>query len=184
MPELPDGYVQRAYVHVARKNTALAKADLAKALTLDEAFIPALGALAELTYEDGQLETAIGYYDRILAIEPDNAGILNNRCYLGAEMGRLEAAMKDCEASIAAGANGVNLDSRGFVHLKRGDFQAAHADFDAALALDAEMPSSLYGRGLARLRLGQTVEGQADLAAATAIDADIAAFYDKNGLKP
>lgn len=184
VPDLPEGYVHRAAVHVARKDVTLAKADLAKALTLDEAFVPALNFLADLTYRDGQIETALGYYDRILAVQPDNAGTLNNRCYLAAELGRLDAAMKDCEASIAAGANGVNLDSRGFVHLKRGDYIAARADFDAALAHDAKMPSSLYGRGIALLRLGQTSEGQADIAAAIALDADIAAFYDKNGLKP
>lgn len=183
-PDKPDSYVSRAGIHVMRGETVLAKADLAKALGLDPAFVPALGGLAELTYKDGQLETALGYYDRILAIQPSNPVILNNRCYLEAELGRLEDALRHCEASIAAGANEVNLDSRGFVHLKRGDFQLAHADFDAALAQDPKLPSSLYGRGLARLRLGQTDEGQADLAAASAIDAEIAAFYDKNGLKP
>lgn len=183
-PREPDSYVSRAYVHVARKTMVLAKADLAQALTLDPNFVPALGALAELTYKDGQLETALGYYERILAAMPGDPGVLNNQCYLQAELGRLDAALENCEASIAAGANEVNLDSRGFVHLKRGDFTLALADFDAALGHDPKLPSSLYGRGLARLRLGETDSGQADLEAAVALEPEIAAFYDRNGLKP
>jgi len=183
-PDKPESYAARAGIHVARKNKTLAKADLAQALTIDEEFAPALLMLAELTYEEGQVDTALGYYDRAVKADPENGMALNNRCYLEAEIGRLDEALKDCEASIAIEANEINLDSRGFVHLKRGDFPAALADFEAALVKDAKLPSSLYGRGIARLRLGQTAEGQADLAAATALDAEIAAFYDKNGLKP
>ena len=183
-PDKPQSYVARAGIHIALENTTLAKADLAQALTLDSEFVPALSGLADLTYKDGQVDAALGYYDRIVKAEPENSGALNNRCYLLAEIGRLDEALKDCEASIAITANEINLDSRGFVHLKRGDFTAALADFDAALVKDAKLPSSLYGRGIARIRLGQTAEGQADLAAATALDAEIAAFYDKNGLKP
>lgn len=183
-PDKPESYVRRALVHNKGKNIALAKADLAQALTINAEFIPALAALAELTYAEGNLELALGYYDRILKISPDNGGILNNRCYLAAEIGKLDEALRDCDASIAIEANDINLDSRGFTHLKRGDATKALADFDAALAKSPNMPASIYGRGLARIRLGQTEDGRIDLGVAKVLDPEIAAFYDKNGLKP
>lgn len=183
-PEKPESYVRRAFVHNALENRALAKADLAQALTLDAQFIPALAALAELTYADGQLDTALGYYDRILKVTPDEPGILNNRCYLAAEMNKLDEALRDCDASIAKEATDINLDSRGFVYLKRGDAEKALTDFDAALKLNAKAPASLYGRGIALIRLGRTDEGKAATGAAAILDPEIAAFYDKNGLKP
>ncbi|MFT3809297.1 MAG: tetratricopeptide repeat protein [Micropepsaceae bacterium] len=183
-PEKPESYVRRAFVHASFKDTTLAKADLAQALTLDADFIPALAALAELTYTDGQLDAALGYYDRILRISPDNPGILNNRCYLAAEMNRLDEALQNCDASIASEATEINLDSRGFVYLKRGDAEKALTDFDAALKLDPKAPASLYGRGVALARLGRLDEGKANTGAAAILDPEIAAFYDKNGLKP
>ena len=183
-PDKPESYVRRAFIQNHGGKRALAKADLAQALTLDADFIPALVALAELTYSDGQLEAAIGYYDRILKIAPGNGGILNNRCYLAAEMGRLDEALRDCDASIAIEATDINLDSRGFTWLKRGDAEKALADFDAALALNPKAAATIYGRGLARLRLGRTDEGRIDLGVAKILDPEIAAFYDKNGLTP
>ena len=183
-PDKPEAYLRRGLIHHRGKNAALAKADLAQALTLDANFIPALTALAEVTYAEGQLELALGYYDRILKIAPDNGGVLNNRCYLAAEIGKLDEALRDCDASIAIAAEDINLDSRGFVYLKRGDAEKALADFDAALKLNAKAPASLYGRGIARIRLGRTEEGRIDLGVANLLDPDIAGFYDKNGLKP
>ena len=68
----------------------------------------------------------------------------------------LDAALADCNAALRRPRPTTQrLDSRGLVHLKRGDFAAALADYEAALAIEPERGHFLYGRGLARLRLGQ-----------------------------
>jgi hypothetical protein len=70
------------------------------------------------------------------------------------------------------------------VHLRRGEFQAAFADYDAAVRGAPNQIGSRYGRGIARLRLGQTAAGQADIAAASARDPNIAARFAGYGVSP
>ena len=56
------------------------------------------------------------------------------------------------------------LDSRGLAYLKKGQWDAAIADYNAALRLNPKLASSLYGRGLAKLKNGDTNGGNADMA--------------------
>jgi tetratricopeptide (TPR) repeat protein len=65
------------------------------------------------------------------------------------------------------------LNSRGLVQLKLGAFDAAIADYSAAIAQRAKDADSLYGRGMVKLKSGDTVGGNADIAAAKAIKPDI-----------
>jgi tetratricopeptide (TPR) repeat protein len=89
-----------------------------------------------------------------------------------------------CDAAVRTARTPATLDCRGLVHLRRGEFQAAVADYDAALRSANNFANSLYGRGVARLRLGQTGAGQGDIAAATALDASVAARFAGYGVSP
>ncbi len=75
-------------------------------------------------------------------------------------------------------------DTRGFLHLRRGEFALAVADYDRALRQYGKLPTSLFGRGLAKLRLGNEAEGRADLAKATKMDASVADNFANKGMKP
>ncbi len=138
-----------------------------------------------LSYErTGRPEQAIPNFDQAIRLNPSHAGALNRRCWtVAAFQGRLEAALKDCNESLRLRpGNADALDSRGFVHLKSGRFDAAIADYDAALRIESTS-HSLYGRGLARQRKGDQAGGAADIAAAKAIQADIAEKFVSYGVR-
>jgi hypothetical protein len=53
------------------------------------------------------------------------------------------------------------------------------ADYNAALAINPNFASSLYGRGLVKQQMGDRAGGGADLAAARAIDRLISQNFGK-----
>lgn len=68
---------------------------------------------------------------------------------------QLQRALADCNESLRQRANDANaLDSRGLLHLKLADLDAAITDYEAALRLDPRRPGSLYGCGIAGLKKG------------------------------
>jgi len=73
------------------------------------------------------------------------------------------------------------LDSRGLVHYKRGDFEAALADYDAALAINAERGHYMFGRALALQALGRADEASAAFAAAEQREPGVGALYYSYG---
>ena len=77
----------------------------------------------------------------------------------------------------------VDLDSRGLVYLKTGQWDSAIADYSSALRLDPRLASSLYGRGLAKLKKGDTADGDADISAANAIEAKIVEEFARYGVQ-
>ncbi len=59
----------------------------------------------------------------------------------------------------------------------------AIAEYEAALQVDANRPTALYGLGLAKLRTGRTAEGEADRAAALALDPAAARAFSAYGVE-
>lgn len=76
------------------------------------------------------------------------------------------------------------LDSRGLVHLRRGEYNRAIADYDAALVKRPDMGWSLYGRGVAKLKSGDKPGGEADLAAAAQVAPKLAKHAKDYGIAP
>lgn len=133
----------------------------------------------------GDYARAIADYDQLIRITPQNAGFFGARCEIRGRWGQqLDQALADCETSLRIRPNDQDtLGSRALIRLRRGEFQAAFTDYDAAVR-NGGSERSLYGRGIARLRLGLTAEGQADIAAAIASDAGVAAEYAGYGIRP
>jgi tetratricopeptide (TPR) repeat protein len=116
-------------------------------------------------------------------MQPTNANWWNYRCWDRAILGRLEAALTDCNEALRLKPNDSNtLDSRGLTYLKLGQLEKAIADYDAALKTDPKLAGSLYGRGVAKLKKGDS-SGAADISAAKAIKSGIAEEYAKYGVK-
>jgi hypothetical protein len=65
-----------------------------------------------------------------------------------------------------------------------GQYDAAVADYDAVLAVDAGKVTSLYGRGTAKRRKGDYASGNADIAAARALRPNVSAEFARYGLMP
>lgn len=137
----------------------------------------------------GQFERALATYDAWIAANPHDdrlAGALNGRCWTRALWNRdLDKALADCEAALKHGPRvaGV-LDSRGLVHLRRGEPDLAIADYDAAIRLQPKEAWSLYGRGLAKLAKGDKAGGDADLAASAALAPNLPMMAKQYGLVP
>jgi tetratricopeptide (TPR) repeat protein len=152
----------------------------------------------------GEYDTAIHQYDLWIDSHYEDARrplSLAARCRAQAEADRnLDRALKDCNSAlrqlrdypdlrsnrdiVQQRDNPDVLGSRGLVWLRRGDFDHALDDYDAALAGHPKVAEYLFGRGLAKLRKGRPAEGQADIAAASALQPDIAERFAAWGMKP
>ncbi|MEP6503632.1 MAG: aspartyl protease family protein [Betaproteobacteria bacterium] len=103
--------------------------------------------------------------------------VLNARCWARAMLGiELDKALEDCDDAVdLAPKNAAFIDSRAWVHLRRGELREALSDFDRSIKLRPDGAWSLYGRGLAHARRGEAEASQADLAAARQLVPTIAA---------
>jgi tetratricopeptide (TPR) repeat protein len=178
-PSFAEAYVERGLVHRERGFFDIAVRDFDAALAIDPTLPRAIEQreLAVTGQVDNFLEE-LQLLDDALSRDPINASLLNNRCWLRViNDDDLDAALADCDAAVRIDPRSSEaLDSRGLVHLKRGEFELAIADYDAALAIEPGRGHYLYGRGIARMRLGQA-EGQADLVAAEAAEPGIGETY-------
>jgi predicted aspartyl protease len=125
---------------------------------------------------------ALAGLDEVLALSPNNPGLLNDRCFERAlTRTNLEGALADCELSLKLRpGDSATIDSKGFVLFQLGRYQDSVNAYNEALKLSPENPSSLFIRGLAKQKLG--TGGSADIAAAKAINTDIKSAFDGAGL--
>ena len=142
--------------------------------------------LARLYGQAERFDASIAQFDQWIPTHRDEAlmvSALNGRCWDRAVLGReLDQALKDCDRAVGWSKNGDVLDSRGMVHLRRGELDKAIADYDAALALNPKLAWSLYGRGLAKQRTGQQAEGQKDINAALALRPELPKLAKSYGI--
>lgn len=130
----------------------------------------------------GMYRQAVSQFSHWIAVHRHDALLpqaLNERCWARTMLGTdLDQALADCDGAISRHPeNASYLDSRGWLHLRRGRDQASQQDFDRALVLKPDQAWTLYGRGIARLRQGEQ-QGRADIEGARkllpSIDADVA----------
>jgi tetratricopeptide (TPR) repeat protein len=133
----------------------------------------------------GDYARASADYGEVTRLQPENIDAWNARCWVRAVSGReTQAALADCNKALSIKPDSADvLDTRGFVHLKLGQYDNAIKDFDAALKLDNELAGSLYGRGLAKAKKGDAAGAQADMAAGRKLRPDIAEEFARYGLK-
>lgn len=144
--------------------------------------------VASLLSDLKDYDASIPHYVQWLTIHPHDTRaprVHNALCWArGMANKELDAALKDCDASLAERpGEPATLDSRGLVYLRLGDLSKAVADYNAVLAKQ-EIPESYYGRGVAELRLGRKTQGQADLDHAKMLDPRVADRFKQAGLAP
>jgi tetratricopeptide (TPR) repeat protein len=134
-------------------------------------------------YYSGKPERAMEDYDQAIKLDPFYAHAYNNRCWSGAVLGRTEQAAADCTRVLKLNNVANTFENRGFIYLKRGEFDRAIVDYEAGLRLDPPNKADfLYGRGLAKVKKGDA-SGSADIEAAKALNPKIAEDFAKYGLK-
>ncbi len=187
-PAQTEARLQRAWMNTAAKQRDPALADLQ---AMDRALAPQSDSRSEMArmYMDLDLPAqALPQWNLWIASHRreyrlENA--LNSRCWARALLGiELDKALADCDDAIDLGPKeAAYLDSRAWVHLRRGEPRDALSDFDRALKLRPDGAWSLYGRGLARTRLGQADAARADLEAARKLVPTVADDVKHAGLE-
>jgi tetratricopeptide (TPR) repeat protein len=147
---------------------------------------PAVSIPTTLLARAGEVDRAVAALGEALEHAPDNAGLLNARCWTRAIANiELDEALADCERAVELQPGAAAyIDSRAMVRLRLGQYDKAIEDATAALAIAPRLSASLFVRGVARIRHGDTGGGEADLAAARRIEFDIDSEYREYGVTP
>jgi Tfp pilus assembly protein PilF len=113
-------------------------------------------ALADLYLMTGQDSLAESAYRQVLELQPDHVNALNNTAWLlFVAQRQLPFAARLVQRAIdSVGERADLLDTRGCVHLARGNNQAAAEDFTRALQLGAG-PDSTFHLAVALQRSGE-----------------------------
>lgn len=187
-PSYANAYVERGQVFQERGAFERAVRDFDAALAIDPNLPIAVQRRDDaIAGRWNYLAEELRRLDDALARDPTNAGLLNNRCWTRAiNDDDLDLALADCDAAIEHEPRNVEAwDSRGMVHLKRREFQAAYDDYNRAVLLRPGYGHYLYGRGIAQIRLGNSDAGHDDLAAAERAEPGIGETYSHEyGITP
>ena len=129
---------------------------------------------------------AIADFDRALQMQPGVEAYLYARCMIRAAAAiELDKALTDCNRAMQINPDSAaDIEARGFVHFKRGEFAPAVNDTGEAIRRDPRRASAFYVRGLSELRLNQTAAGLADIRAAQGLDPKVGDYYAKWGIRP
>jgi tetratricopeptide (TPR) repeat protein len=113
--------------------------------TTDQQKSNILGTIGTLWHEQGNLPRSLKAYKKALALDPNNAGVLNNYAYYLAEKGvRLAHAFEMSSRAIALVENSATyLDTYAWVLYKLGRYTEARAVMKRALPLDGGGNSEL-----------------------------------------
>ncbi len=169
----------------ARDDTAGAMAEYDKALALQPQWVVALTERAFLRERLGDLAGAMADYDAVLRLAPDRAKAWSHAAWIRALMNNdLDQALTYSDKAIALEPNIDVVDTRGFVHFRRGELAKAKDNYDTVLKAYPRAATTLYMRGVVEHRLGERAAGDADIAQALKLDDTIGAVWTKRGVTP
>jgi tetratricopeptide (TPR) repeat protein len=125
-------------------------------LQVDPDYSYALQGLGSAAKLDGQLETALGYFERAMERQSDNAKLVHELSETYNLLGRLEESASVLEVYASRHPDAVEtlvLWGQALVAVK--EFERAQAAFERALELHPELPRAQQGLGTVLVRLGK-----------------------------
>jgi tetratricopeptide (TPR) repeat protein len=173
----------RGAVRSAQGDMDAAMVDLEAALRLDPRNVLAIGNRGIIHEKRGEFAEARADMDLAISIDPTPWQPWSERCWIGAVVAdRLPESLSDCNHSIELQPRDPNTyNSRGLVHFRMGQFEAAIADYDLSIWGDPGVASSWMMRGLAKKAAG--VDGaQLDIDKGKSMDPNVAARYASYGV--
>ncbi len=132
--------------------------------------------LAQIAYQDGDMDHAISFYEQAHAVSPDDTRVLNDLAWVLAETGRdVERALELATRAVELAPNDPHVhDTRGYVLSALGKFSEAAVELNSAAELADNAPRTKAGAYLklakAYLELGSKVAARSALQQAKAID--------------
>ena len=181
---------QDAFRHLLTAHTNLMNSDyrsaiysLTKSLDLKPTSL-AYSNRGEAYINVGEYDDAIADYDRIIAIDPNDAAAYNNRGTAKVHKGDYEGAISDCDRAITIDPNNAAAyDNRGVAKLSIGDYDGAIDDCNRAIAIDPNYAAAYNNRGTAKAHKGDHDSAIDDYDRAITIDPNNnAALYDNRGV--
>lgn len=137
--------------------------------------------MADIEAQEGNAALGLERYELLLLDDPNNAGVLNNKCwFMGVWQVKLDEAEQVCTRAVEVNGTADAQDSRAMTYYRQGRYEDALSDLDAALEINPALSASLLLRGFVRLELGDK-EGQADITEALARSPSLAERYRKWG---
>ena len=111
-----------------------------------------------------QRDVALGYYNKILADQPENTLTMSRVAFLHHEAGDRGRAIADFERVVAVNPKDANSwFNLGFLRQEALDHAAAIDAFEQAVALNDAHDRAWYGKALSLIALGQSAEAIAPL---------------------
>ena len=171
-PDWPKAWYNRGLWSVKTGDTSAAETAFRQTLQLSPESVPAWQGLGDVYRDSGRPRDARAAYDEALRIAPRRAGVLQRRGRLLSDVfAEHEAALRDLDAALAAGADGYGLRlDRGVVLGRLGRSADAIGEFTAAIGLQPDNPQAYYDRGLTYLRGNRNEAAREDFATAAQLD--------------
>jgi tetratricopeptide (TPR) repeat protein len=111
-----------------------------------------------------EFEAAVADLSRAVELRPAWSSAYNLRALALVGAGQYDQALRDADTAVGQLRSANFLDTRAYVHLKRGEYDLAQSDYDEVFKLTASPGAASYlGRGLVREGLGDTSGAKADL---------------------
>jgi tetratricopeptide (TPR) repeat protein len=169
-----------SYEDLGDLDRALADYELAIKLGPKDGY--AYSKRADISFRRGQFDQAVADYDRAIQLKTAfPLAAYRGRAAARREQGDLERAIADYTAAIAISPNSSNdVRDRGFLYFAVGNFAAAEADLQRAIALKDDLYPALF-RYLALARSGQNASAALEAAVSRLKSKDwpyaVAEFY-------
>jgi Flp pilus assembly protein TadD len=124
-----------AYVYAVTKRSRMAEYELKELLGKGSEDARLFSALGFTAYEQGKIDEALGFYDRALEIDPENASALNSAGYILANEGiDSKKALVYCRKALESNPNNpAYLDSVGWAFYRSGMAERARVYLERAV---------------------------------------------------
>ncbi len=118
-----------------------------------------------------QHDKAVADFDKSLQLQPNDAGVFNNRGKAHYALGSYDSAIKDFSQAINAdGEHFVAMNNRALCHIAKEEYKKALKDLNSAMKLNKNYPEALNNRGVVHAGLRQYKAAVKDYTAALKID--------------
>jgi uncharacterized protein (TIGR03790 family) len=170
--------------HLTRGDRSDAEALLMRAVELEPRFTVANLRLALMYEENREYDKAIDRYRRVVAIEPQNAAVLNNLAYdLAEHQHTPKDALPLAERAYRLAAIPVVADTLGWIQHLLGDDQAAAPLLERAAAAVPDNPEILVHAAFVHAAVNNLAKARQELDAAEKLDPHLADRADIKTLR-
>lgn len=182
-------YYFRADLYRRKGDTEPALADYTKAIELHRFYAEAVSDRGYFLRHLGRYEEALKDFSRAIEIDPDDVRFYLNRAWTYNSLHQFELAIKDCDKLLRIMGDQDEVrqahpydEKWAFMHRARAranlnETDAALADLEKALALDAQFADAILQRGTIYSRLHQDDRALADFNQALSLNPEDADVY-------